>query len=144
RKRACLNSRCGDTAPVHTLVCSERQASMASDFSGVVSSVGSSVVRVEGRRNRPGSGVVWAPNRIVTVARAVFRDEDVVVGLEGVEHKARIKGIDPATDLALLEIDAALTPAPLDDGDAVKVGQPVALLARPGETVRATQGIVSV
>jgi S1-C subfamily serine protease len=117
---------------------------MATDFSSVVSSLSSSVVRVEGRRNRPGSGVVWSPNRIVTVARAVFRDDDVTVGIEGVEHKARIKGIDVNTDLALLEIDAALTPAPLDDGENVRVGQPVALLARPGETVRATAGIVSV
>jgi S1-C subfamily serine protease len=117
---------------------------MATDFSAVVSSLSSSVVRVEGRRNRPGSGVVWAPNRIVTVARAVFRDEDVTVGIDGVEHKARLKGVDFGTDLALLEIDAALTPAALDDGDNVKVGQAVALLARPGETVRATSGIISV
>src|SRR5581483_5116417 len=117
---------------------------MATDFSTVVSNLSSSVVRVEGRRNRPGSGVVWSPNRIVTVARAVFRDEDVTVGIDGVEHKARIKVVDFGTDLALLEIDAALTPAALDDGDNVKVGQPVVLLARPGETVRATSGIISV
>ncbi len=117
---------------------------MATDFSSVVGSVGVSVVRVEGRRNRPGSGIVWAPNKIVTVARAVHREDEIVVGVEGAEHKARVKGVDQSTDLALLEIDAALTPAQFDDGEGVRVGQPVALLARPGETVRATAGIVSV
>src|SRR3954465_12043924 len=99
------------------------------DFSSIVETAGKSIVRVEGRRTRPSSGVVWAPNRIVTVAHAIDREGDIVVGLEGVEHKAKLKGRDPSTDLALLEIDAALTPASFDDGDAVKVGHEVALLA---------------
>lgn len=113
------------------------------DFSSVVDITGKSIVRVEGRRTRPSSGVVWAPNRIVTVAHAIDRDGELIVGLEGVEHQAKLKGRDPGTDLALLEIDAALTPATFDDGASVKVGQEVCLLARPGETVRATAGIVS-
>lgn len=113
------------------------------DFSSVVETTGKSIVRVEGRRTRPSSGVVWAPNRIVTVAKAIERDGDLVIGLEGVEYKAKLKGRDPSTDLALLEVDAALTAAQLDDGASAKVGQPVLLLARPGETVRATSGIIS-
>jgi S1-C subfamily serine protease len=113
------------------------------DFSSVVESTGKSIVRVEGRQGRPGSGVVWAPNRVVTVSHSLQREGELTVGVEGAEYKARIKGRDPTTDLALLEVDAALTPAPFDDGAAVKVGHEVALLARPGETVRATAGIVS-
>src|SRR5687767_11805412 len=99
------------------------------DFSSVVENTGKSIVRVEGRRSRPSSGVVWAPNRVVTVAHAIDRDGDLVVGLEGVEHQAKLKGRDPSTDLALLEVDAALTPAPFDDGDALKVGHEALLLA---------------
>jgi S1-C subfamily serine protease len=114
------------------------------DFSSIVESTGKSIVRVEGRRTRPSSGVVWAPNRVVTVAHAIDRDGDIVVGLEGVEHKAKLKGRDPSTDLALLEVDAQLTPAAFDDGESVKVGHEALLLARPGETVRATGGIISV
>ncbi len=112
------------------------------DFSSVVENTGKSIVRVEGRRTRPSSGVVWAPNRIVTVAHAIDREGDLVVGLEGVEHKAKLKGKDWGTDLALLEVDAVLPAAQLDDGAGVKVGQPALLLARPGETVRATSGII--
>lgn len=113
------------------------------DFSKIVEDTGKSIVRVEGRRTRPSSGVVWAPNRIVTVSRAVEREGEIVVGIEGAEHKARLKGRDPSTDLALLEIDAALPVPQLDDGAGVRVGQPIVLLARPGETVRATSGIIS-
>src|SRR5437879_808739 len=102
---------------------------MPTDFSAVVESVGKSVVRVEGRHRRPGSGVVWAPNRVVTVAHALRGEDEVVVGLEGAEHKAKVKGRDPTTDLALLEVDAALTVGSFDDGADAKVGQSVALLA---------------
>ncbi|MBL8954337.1 MAG: trypsin-like peptidase domain-containing protein [Myxococcaceae bacterium] len=112
------------------------------DFSDIVEATGKSIVRVEGRRTRPSSGVVWGPNRVVTVAHAVDRDGDLVVGLDGVEHKAKLKGRDPGTDLALLEVEAVLSPATFDDGERVKVGQPALLLARPGETVRATSGII--
>jgi S1-C subfamily serine protease len=117
---------------------------MATDFSTVVENAGKSVVRVDSRRHRASSGVVWAPNRVVTVAHALRGEDEVVVGVEGAEHKAKLKGIDRSTDLALLEVDGSLTPGSFDDGAGVKVGQPVALLARPGETVRATSGIVSV
>jgi serine protease DegQ len=111
-------------------------------LSQVVESVGKSVVRVEGGRRRPTSGLVIAPNRIVTVARGVFRDE-LTVGLEGVALKARVKGIDRTTDLALLEIDGALPAVAMGDGHHAKVGQLVLKLARPGQTVQATSGIVS-
>lgn len=113
------------------------------DFSSIVESTGKSIVRVEGRRSRPASGVVWAPNRIVTVAKAIDREGEIVVGVEGAEYKAKLKGRDPSTDLALLEIEASLPVPTFDDGANVKVGQPALLLARPGETVRATSGIIS-
>src|SRR5262245_51200662 len=112
------------------------------DFSSVVEKTGTGIVRVEGRRSRSSSGVVWGPSRVVTVAHAIDRETDIGVGLEGVEYKARLKGRDVGTDLALLEIDGALPVPQVDDGAGVKVGQPVVLLARPGETVRATSGII--
>jgi S1-C subfamily serine protease len=108
-------------------------------LSQVVESVGKSVVRVEGGRRAPTSGVVISPNRIVTVARGVFRDE-VMVGLDGVSLKARVKGLDRSTDLALLEVDGSLPAVSLDDGLHAKVGQIVLKLARPGQTVQATSG----
>lgn len=117
-------------------------AELSETLTNIVENTGKSVVRVEGGHRRSTSGVVWSPKQIVTAAHAVQRDE-VVVALEGKELKARVKGRDEATDLALLELDEALPAATFDEGDGLKVGQLVLRLARPGETVRATSGILS-
>ncbi|MFO0596102.1 MAG: trypsin-like peptidase domain-containing protein [Myxococcaceae bacterium] len=119
-------------------------ADVSESLSQVAENTGRSVVRVESGRRRTATGVVWSPKQIVTVARAVGDAEVVTVfGADGVERQARVKGRDASTDLALLEVDDALTPATFDDGAGLKVGQLVLRLGRPGETVRATSGIVS-
>ncbi|MBS1151605.1 MAG: serine protease [Myxococcaceae bacterium] len=111
-------------------------------FAQVVESTGKSVVRVQGRR-RPFSGIVWSAKEVVTVHHALQHVEgELIVGVDGAEWKARLKGSDPSTDLALLEVDGALPPASFDSGGALKVGNLVLRLARPGQTVRATAGIV--
>ncbi|MFZ5444325.1 MAG: S1C family serine protease [Myxococcota bacterium] len=112
------------------------------NLADVVETVGRSVVRVEGGRRRAVSGVVWSPRQVITVAHGVFGDA-AIVGLEDRELKARVVGRDESTDLALLALDEDLPPASFDDR-AAKVGQLALRLARPGETVRATSGIVSV
>ncbi|MCC6332902.1 MAG: hypothetical protein IT380_02815 [Myxococcales bacterium] len=41
---------------------------LSEQFSGIVEGTGQSVVRVEGGRRRPTSGVVWNEKQLVTVA----------------------------------------------------------------------------
>ncbi|MDP2271036.1 MAG: trypsin-like peptidase domain-containing protein [Archangium sp.] len=115
---------------------------LSETLSNIVENTGKSVVRVEGGGRRSASGIVWSPKQVVTVAHAIQR-EDVTVSIDGKDFKARLKGRDENTDLALLELDEALAPATFDDGAGLKVGQLALRLARPGETVRATSGIVS-
>ncbi len=115
---------------------------LSETLSTIVENTGKSVVRVEGGGRRSASGIVWSPKQVVTVAHAIQR-EDVTVSIDGRDFKARLKGRDENTDLALLELDEALPPATFDDGAGLKVGQLALRLARPGETVRATSGIVS-
>lgn len=115
---------------------------VSQQLSNVVESTGKSVVRVEGGARRAFSGVVWSPQQIVTIARGL-RGEEALVSVDGQTLKARVKGRDEQTDLAILELDQPLPPATFDDGEGIKVGQLVLRLARPGETVRATSGIVS-
>jgi S1-C subfamily serine protease len=61
--------------------------------------------------------------------------------------RARIVGVDAATDLAVLHVavpSRALTPLPLGDSDRVRVGDPVVAIGNPfGLDRTATAGIVS-
>jgi len=111
-------------------------------LSEVVESVSPSVLRVEGGRRRPTTGVVWSKGRLITVAHGLGVDEVEVVR-DGETFKAQVRGIDASTDLALLEVDESLPAPAWDDGAGVKVGQLVLQLGRPGETVRASSGILS-
>ncbi len=99
------------------------------------------IVRVEGRRRYALSGTVWDEHTVVTTSRAVERDEDIRVGLEGDTHPATLVGRDPGTDLAVLRVEAGL-PVPIWTDEAPQVGQLALIAGRPGETVRAGLGIV--
>lgn len=114
------------------------------DYSSIVEKLGRSIVRIEGRHGRTQSGVVWTDRRIVTVARRAPSEGTLSVGVDGKVVQARIKGSDASTDLLLLEVDEPLTVPTFEGLENVKVGQPALLVARPGETVRATAGIISV
>ncbi len=109
----------------------------------VVEETGRSVVRVDGGRRRSLSGIAWSAHEVLTANHGVQQDE-ALVGTGEAELKAKVKGRDPTRDLALLEVDGALAPASFSDGAGLKVGHLVLQLARPGESVRATSGIVSV
>ena len=105
-------------------------------------------------RNRPddvrglGSGVIIDRSGIaLTNAHVVegVRETDVVL-LDGTKHRARVLGVDPKTDLAVLKL-AGNGPFPalvLGDSDAVRVGDWVLAVGSPfGLSATITQGIVS-
>ncbi|HTJ45491.1 MAG TPA: trypsin-like peptidase domain-containing protein [Kofleriaceae bacterium] len=122
-------------------------ASFEAALTGAVSSASPSIVRVD-RRRGGGSGLVWAPDLVVT---ASFHAPDkTTVGIAGAdgsitERDATIVGRDPGTDVAVLRVDGGgLTPAQFRDLDGVAVGQPVLALGRPGRSVRASLRIIGV
>jgi serine protease Do len=96
-----------------------------------------------------GSGfVVSRDGYILTNAHVVDESDEVTVRLlDRREFKAKVVGTDEATDLAVLKIDASnLTPAPLGDSDAARVGEWVLAVGNPlGEslTFTVTSGIIS-
>ena len=96
-----------------------------------------------------GSGfVVSGDGYVLTNAHVVENASKVTVRLlDRREFTARVVGTDPATDVAVLKIDATgLTPAPLGDSDASRVGEWVLAVGNPlGEnlTFTVTQGIIS-
>jgi serine protease Do len=87
-------------------------------------------------------GYVLTNNHVVDGASKV-----TVRLLDRREFQARVVGTDPATDVAVLKIDATgLTPAPFGDSDASRVGEWVLAVGNPlGEnlTFTVTQGIIS-
>ena len=120
--------------------------SLSQSLASIVERVAPSIVRVEARRRRGATGIVWsAEGHIVTTSHAVEHEGPIQVGLaDGRTVSAELIGRDASTDLALLKADATLLPplppAPLEE---VKVGHLVVTVARPGRTARATLGMVS-
>ena len=96
-----------------------------------------------------GSGfVIDKAGHIVTNYHVVQGAQEVDVNFSGRDPvRAKVVGVDPSTDLAVLQVDVpgrALTPLPLGDSDAVQVGDPVVAIGNPfGLDRTVTAGIVS-
>ena len=118
---------------------------VSEELTALVSSV-PGIVRVEGRRRLPASGVAWsAEGVIVTAEHVVRRDESIRVGLpDGESAEASLVGRDPSTDLAVLRLVSGRAANPIWRAtDDLKVGHLAVAVGRPGKTVQATLGIVS-
>jgi S1-C subfamily serine protease len=113
-------------------------------LAGAVDKAAAGVVRLNGRRRRPSSGVIWSNGVVVTTHHVLEWEEDIAVGLpDGSTTTAAVIGRDPSTDLAALRV-AGATPEPPDWGDAgeVKTGHLMLSLSRPGQPIRASLGMV--
>lgn len=119
-------------------------AGLSDRMAEAVERAGASVARVEARRRQSASGVVWsADGLIVTADHVLERDEDIGVGLpSGQVVAATIVGRDPGGDLALLKVEASGL-APAARGPGPRVGHLALVVARPGEGVATSLGIVS-
>lgn len=119
---------------------------LSNALAAMTATAGNSIVRVEGRRRLPASGIVWsADGLIVTAHHVVTHDENIRVGLpDGKTVPATLVGRDPSTDTAVLRIEATnLTPLEEANKQEVGVGGLVLALARPGHSVQATLGVIS-
>ena len=94
-----------------------------------------------------GSGVIVSKEgHILTNNHVIEGMTKIAVQLtDGREVPARFIGADAATDIAVLQVSVAnLTPLPLADSDAVRVGQVVLAIGNPfGLQETVTQGIIS-
>jgi serine protease Do len=108
--------------------------------------VGPSVVGL-GRGWARGSGVVVAPNRVLTAAHALRGDEVTVTFHDGRTATGRVVGADADLDVAVVEVDTENSPAVAWEPEAVThltIGAPVLALSNPGgHGLRATFGLVS-
>ena len=115
----------------------------------VTSSVVTQTFTGDRRGEALGSGfVVDEDGHVVTNYHVVEGADSIFVNFSSNDRlKASIVGVDPATDVALLKIDAhrrALSPLELGNSDAVQVGDPVIAIGNPfGLDRSVTAGIVS-
>ncbi len=114
-------------------------------LAAAVAAVAASVVRVKPHRRHVSSGVVLAPDRVITTHHDLGGQVEQVPLLlgEGQEVLARVIGRDPATDLALLGVeDGGLSVPTWHDAAALRPGHVVLALGRPNSGIRALFGIV--
>src|SRR3712207_4286102 len=121
-------------------------ADLQSAVAAVAERVGPSVAGL-GRGWGRGSGVVVAPNRVLTNAH-VLRGEEVAVTFSGSEPvHGRVAGIDPDLDIAVVAAETGERPAVTWEPELVAsatFGFPVFALADPGgRGLRVTFGLVS-
>jgi serine protease DegQ len=121
-------------------------AALSDGMADAVENIAASVVKVNGRRRRSGSGVVIAQNKVLTASHVLEREEDLSVETaDGRTLTARFAGRDHSTDLAVLDVENPdVEPATPAEGDA-RVGQ-ISLAVGShsrGEGPRATLGVVS-
>ncbi len=120
---------------------------LSNDLADAVARAGQYVVRVNGRRRQPASGILWSTDGVVVTADHVLEaDEGITVTLpNGNDAPAQLVGRDPSTDIAVLRVQASgLSGAEIAEPSSVKVGNLVLAVARPGEgQPMATIGVVS-
>src|SRR5207302_4456775 len=116
---------------------------LSRDIADLVGRLGPSVVRVDARRGRPATGVIWADNLVLTADHVLEQEDTIQVTGSTTTVKASIAGRDPGTDLALLRADGLNSaPAPRGRSTDIRVGQVVLAIGRAGE-LQMTVGIVS-
>lgn len=103
---------------------------LSESLAALTARVSSAIVQVRGR-SRPATGVVFAPERVVTTAHSVeWHDGVAVRGHDGALLAATLSGDDAAADLAVLRVPGlAAEPLPLADA-AFRTGQLAVLASR--------------
>jgi S1-C subfamily serine protease len=110
-----------------------------------VAKAGAATVLVNARQRIPASGIVFAPDLVMTANHVVEVDEGITVMLEdGSEIEASVAGRDPTTDLALLRLARPVPVVAEPVAHEGRVGQLVLALGRPSPNgIEASLGVVS-
>jgi S1-C subfamily serine protease len=116
---------------------------LSREMAELIGRLGPSVVRVDGRRGRPATGIIWADNLVLSADHVIEQDDILVTG-PPTTVKASVVGRDPGTDLALLRTEG-LRGAPAARGRSADVRQGHIVLALGGGIAerQVTFGIVS-
>jgi S1-C subfamily serine protease len=119
---------------------------LSDDLANAVEKAGAGTVTVFARQRMPATGIVWSADGLIVSANHVVEiNEGIKIGLpDGRTVEAKLIGRDAGSDLALLKTDAAdLTPIARSE-TAVRPGNLVLAIGRPGQSgAMASFGVVS-
>ena len=106
---------------------------------------GKATVLVNARRRMPASGIVYAPDLILTADHIVEREDDIKVTLaDGTEISAKVAGRDAGSDLAVLKLERPIDNVAEVTKSPARLGQIALLLGRPTpDGIEASLGTVS-
>lgn len=106
---------------------------------------GNATVLVNARRRMPASGIVYAPDLILTADHIVEREEGIkVIPANGTEISARVAGRDPGSDLAVLKLEHSVETVAEATKSPARLGQIALVLGRPSPNgIEASLGTVS-
>ncbi len=117
---------------------------LSNELAELVERASGSVVRVDARRGRAGTGIVWGEQLVLTADHVVEHEDHIEILAGQKTHPATLVGRDPGSDLALMKVEglAAAPPALRSRVADLRLGQLVLALGRPGE-LHATIGVIS-
>ena len=102
------------------------------------------VVAVRDGRRGSGSGVVWAPNTIITNHHVVQGETPEIIFIDGRKAAGKVIARDPRNDIVALQVDGTPEPAAIGDSLELRVGQLVLAMGHPlGVENAVTAGIIS-
>jgi S1-C subfamily serine protease len=115
---------------------------ISDSLAAAVEAAASGVVEVRARRGKSATGIAWDKDHILTSIHAIENKDDVTVIHGDKSTSATVVGDDAGTDLALLKAEGhGATPVPRGSAAALRPGELVLAVGRPGE-LQATFGAV--
>ena len=122
----------------------ELLGTLSNQMADAVDLVGAALVQVRGRPRGPATGIVLAPDTVLTADHVLERDDELSVETPtGQTLPAQLAGRDHASDLAVLRVAGLNTPPAAFAEAPARVGQLILAVGRPGSSPMASLGIVS-
>src|SRR5260221_13553162 len=106
-------------------------STFSNQMADAVERIATTLVLVNGRQGRPASGVVYAPDLVLTADHVLEREEDLTIQThDNRTLPAQFAGRDLATDLAVLRVAKLGLQASITANEPVRVGQLVLAVGR--------------
>ncbi|MEO0405964.1 MAG: trypsin-like peptidase domain-containing protein [Cyanobacteria bacterium P01_A01_bin.135] len=118
---------------------------LSEDIASAIAQVAPAVVSIPGKRGG-NSGLYWGDGIVITTVDAIRRRDGVEIVLPGGETlSAAVRGQDPGSDVALLQVDTSLDlpTVTLGPTDALQPGQIVFAVGQSDGEIRAGFGILA-